>query len=180
MRRTSITRQRQTRKTPPCKGPRWHRSTRRTSGIKTHAPATRSPSMPTTPSILPASCLFSAHFRHRTAGAGFGKALPGRWAAGSRSTGHAECQANQPSIQQSLCREHASSSFSDSTPTFPFFTAFSFGYTLLDRKWFAADGIPITPFDDSGRKNSYPLLRIQAQDKNGTLTGIHGPGAGIR
>jgi len=57
---------------------------------------------------------------------------------------------------------------------YPFFTSFSFGYTLLDRKWFAADGIPITPFDDSGRKNSYPLLRIQAKDKNGILTGIPG------
>lgn len=55
---------------------------------------------------------------------------------------------------------------------YPFFTSFAFGYTLFDRKWFAADGIPITPFDDSGRKNSYPLLRIQAQDKNGSLTGI--------
>ena len=57
---------------------------------------------------------------------------------------------------------------------FPFFTSFAFGYTLSDRKWFAADGIPITPFDDSGRKNSYPLLRIQAQDRNGILTGIPG------
>ena len=57
---------------------------------------------------------------------------------------------------------------------FPFFTSFAFGYTLSDRKWFAADGIPITPFDDSGRRNSYPLLRIQAQDKNGSLTGIPG------
>jgi hypothetical protein len=57
---------------------------------------------------------------------------------------------------------------------FPFFAGRSFGYTLVDRKWFAADGIPITPFDDSGRRNSYPLLRIQAQDRNGTLTGIQG------
>ena len=57
---------------------------------------------------------------------------------------------------------------------YPFFNSLAFGYVLSDRKWFAADGIPITPFDDSGRKNSYPLLRIQAQDKNGVLTGIPG------
>lgn len=57
---------------------------------------------------------------------------------------------------------------------YPFFTKFlsSFGYALSDRKWFAAEGIPVTPFDDFGRKNSYPLLRIKAQDKNGSLTGI--------
>ncbi len=57
---------------------------------------------------------------------------------------------------------------------YPFFISFPFGYELLDRNWFAAEGIPITPFDDFGRKNSYPLLRIQAKDKTGQLTGIKG------
>lgn len=28
--------------------------------------------------------------------------------------------------------------------------------------WFTAQGIPITPVDDAGRKNSYPLMRVQA------------------
>ena len=126
-------------------------------------------------SFYPAGILpsFPAHFRHRTPGAGSGKTLPGRWAAGGRSAGHAECQANQPCLEQSLCREH-SSAVSAIQYQLSVFHLFSFGYTLLDRKWFAADGIPITPFDDSGRRNSYPLLRIQAQDKNGTLTGIQG------
>jgi hypothetical protein len=58
---------------------------------------------------------------------------------------------------------------------FPFFIAFPpFGYTLSRLNWFAADGIPITPFDDFGRNNSYPLVRIQAVDKNGSLSGSAG------
>lgn len=31
-------------------------------------------------------------------------------------------------------------------------------------KWFIAEGIPITPYDDSGRKNYYPLMRLVARD----------------
>jgi hypothetical protein len=57
---------------------------------------------------------------------------------------------------------------------YPLFISFPFGYTLLDRKWFAAEGVPMTPFDDFGRKNSYPLLRIQAKDKTGKLSGVKG------
>ena len=58
---------------------------------------------------------------------------------------------------------------------FPFFVDFpAFGYTLSALNWFAADGIPITPFDDFGRHNSYPLMRIQAADKTGSLSGSAG------
>ena len=57
---------------------------------------------------------------------------------------------------------------------FPFFVDFPFGYTLTGLNWFAADGIPMTPFDDFGRNNSYPLMRIQAKDKNGGLSGSAG------
>ncbi|MEY3219469.1 MAG: hypothetical protein RIT27_826 [Pseudomonadota bacterium] len=32
--------------------------------------------------------------------------------------------------------------------------------------WFNAEGIPITPFDDILRENSYPLLKVGAYDKN--------------
>lgn len=53
----------------------------------------------------------------------------------------------------------------------PFFINFPFGYTISDIKWFSAEGIPIAPFDDLGRKNSYPLMRIQSKDKTGALTG---------
>lgn len=33
--------------------------------------------------------------------------------------------------------------------------------------WFRAEGIPISPFDDAGRKNTYPLMRLIARSSNG-------------
>ena len=36
--------------------------------------------------------------------------------------------------------------------------------------WFTAQGIPLTPVDDNGRLNSYPVMRIQAIDSNTGLT----------
>lgn len=30
--------------------------------------------------------------------------------------------------------------------------------------WFRAEGIPITPYDDAGKKNAYPLMRLTARD----------------
>ena len=33
--------------------------------------------------------------------------------------------------------------------------------------WFHADGIPITPYDDAGLKNPYPMLRLTARDTAG-------------
>ncbi|MFI5179880.1 MAG: Ig-like domain-containing protein [Thermoanaerobaculia bacterium] len=35
--------------------------------------------------------------------------------------------------------------------------------------WFLAEGIPLTPYDDTGKKNTYPLMRIAARDATGTL-----------
>ena len=35
--------------------------------------------------------------------------------------------------------------------------------------WFSAEGVPITPFDDGGRKNPYPLMRVKARDASGVL-----------
>ncbi|MCK5662941.1 MAG: hypothetical protein KAI17_05615 [Thiotrichaceae bacterium] len=38
--------------------------------------------------------------------------------------------------------------------------------------WFSAEGIPITPTDDKGQGNAYPMLRVSAHDKNtGALLG---------
>ena len=30
--------------------------------------------------------------------------------------------------------------------------------------WFRAEGIPLTPYDDAGRKNPYPMMRLVARD----------------
>lgn len=37
------------------------------------------------------------------------------------------------------------------------------------RSWFTAEGIPITPYDDAGAKNPYPLMRVTARDGSGNL-----------
>ncbi len=36
-------------------------------------------------------------------------------------------------------------------------------------KWFIAEGIPITPYDDAGHKNYYPMMRLVARDSSGSL-----------
>jgi PKD repeat protein len=35
--------------------------------------------------------------------------------------------------------------------------------------WFIAEGIPITPYDDAGRKNTYPMMRLVAKDSGGNV-----------
>ena len=57
---------------------------------------------------------------------------------------------------------------------FPFFVNFPFGYRASGVNWFAADGIPMTPYDDFGRDNPFPLMRIQAMTANTSLTGQAG------
>ena len=37
------------------------------------------------------------------------------------------------------------------------------------RNWFIAEGIPITPYDDAGNKNPYPLMKVTARDVVGDL-----------
>lgn len=37
------------------------------------------------------------------------------------------------------------------------------------QNWFVAEGIPITPFDDAGRKNPYPLMKVTARDAAGNV-----------
>lgn len=55
--------------------------------------------------------------------------------------------------------------------TQPFFTSFAFGYAA-PVSWFEAAGIPITTFDDAGRENPYPLVRVQAVAKAGNTLGV--------
>ncbi len=42
-----------------------------------------------------------------------------------------------------------------------------FGTIIEGVNWFAADGIPISPVDDAGRTNPYPLMKVTARDKTG-------------
>ncbi|BCO27549.1 hypothetical protein MIZ03_2437 [Rhodoferax lithotrophicus] len=36
-------------------------------------------------------------------------------------------------------------------------------------KWFEAEGIPITPYDDQGKKNFYPMVKVVAKDATGKI-----------
>lgn len=47
--------------------------------------------------------------------------------------------------------------------SWPMFTGLPFGYVASNTNWFAAEGIPISTFDDAGRENPYPLMRVQAK-----------------
>jgi hypothetical protein len=50
----------------------------------------------------------------------------------------------------------------------PFFVNFPFGYVAADVNWYEAAGIPFAAYDDYGRENAYPLVRVEA--KQGTTT----------
>ncbi len=53
--------------------------------------------------------------------------------------------------------------------SWPLFTKFPFGYAAGGVNWFAAEGIPVAPFDDIGRENPFALMRFQARAATGTL-----------
>lgn len=40
---------------------------------------------------------------------------------------------------------------------------------VAEHGWFAAEGLPITPYDDNGSKNFYPTVKVAAHDLNGKL-----------
>lgn len=40
-----------------------------------------------------------------------------------------------------------------------------FGGVIPETNWFAADGIPILPVDDTGNSNAYPLMKVSANSK---------------
>ena len=44
----------------------------------------------------------------------------------------------------------------------PFFVNFPFGYVAAGVDWYEAAGIPFAAYDDFGRENAYPLVRVEA------------------
>ncbi len=54
----------------------------------------------------------------------------------------------------------------------PFFANFPFGYIASNLNWFTAEGVPMTTYDDAGRLNSYPLMRVQAKAAPGNALGL--------
>ncbi len=51
----------------------------------------------------------------------------------------------------------------------PFFVNFPFGYVANGVNWFEGAGVPFAAFDDFGRENPYPLVRVQAKNNTGTV-----------
>lgn len=50
----------------------------------------------------------------------------------------------------------------------PFFVNFPFGYVAAGVDWYEGAGIPFAAFDDNGRENAYPLVRVEARNAGGT------------
>ncbi|MBP9034229.1 MAG: PKD domain-containing protein [Pseudomonadales bacterium] len=51
----------------------------------------------------------------------------------------------------------------------PFFVNFPIGYVANDVNWHEAAGIPLSPFDDVGRQNPFPLVRVEASNDTSVL-----------
>jgi hypothetical protein len=54
----------------------------------------------------------------------------------------------------------------------PFFVDFPFGYVANDVDWYEGAGIPFAAFDDFGRENPYPLVRLQAMSGGTVLSTV--------
>lgn len=54
----------------------------------------------------------------------------------------------------------------------PFFINFPFGYTAGGVNWYEAAGIPMTTYDDFGRENPWPLVRVQAKSGSQVLASL--------
>jgi hypothetical protein len=63
-------------------------------------------------------------------------------------------------------------SFQTYYKSFPFFIKFPFGYTLSGVNFFSAEGLPAAGFDDVGRINAYPLMRVQGAAVAGNTLGL--------
>ena len=61
--------------------------------------------------------------------------------------------------------------FQEHIGTLPFFSTFAFGYTA-DLNLFEAAGVPVSAFDDFGRENPYPLVRVQAKQGVSTIASL--------
>ncbi len=54
----------------------------------------------------------------------------------------------------------------------PFFINFPFGYVAAGVNWYEGAGIPFAAYDDIGRENAYPLVRVEAKQGNTTVATV--------
>ena len=77
---------------------------------------------------------------------------------------------NGPGVSNALVTQNPQE-FHEHIGTLPFFINFAFGYTS-EVNWYEAAGIPIAVYDDFGRENPYPLMRIQAEVNGETVASV--------
>jgi len=77
-------------------------------------------------------------------------------------------QSKMPGISQPLS-QNKPQKFSRFNTRYPVFKDLPFGY-VAEPRWFAAEGLPVTNWDDAGRLNAYPLMRIRAVPKGKAVT----------
>jgi hypothetical protein len=77
-------------------------------------------------------------------------------------------QSKMPGINKPLT-QNKPQKFSRFNTRYPVFKDLPFGYVAQPR-WFAAEGLPVTNWDDAGRLNAYPLMRVQAVPKGKPVT----------
>lgn len=54
----------------------------------------------------------------------------------------------------------------------PFFVNFPFGYVAKGVNWYEAAGVPFAAFDDFGRENPYPLVRVEARASGSVVSTV--------
>ncbi len=54
----------------------------------------------------------------------------------------------------------------------PFFLNFPFGYVANGVDWYEGAGVPFAAYDDFGRENAYPVVRVQARQGSTVLTTV--------
>ncbi len=54
----------------------------------------------------------------------------------------------------------------------PFFVNFPFGYVAENVNWYEGAGVPFAAFDDYGRENPYPLVRVEAHNGNNVVATV--------
>jgi len=54
----------------------------------------------------------------------------------------------------------------------PFFVDFPFGYVAENVNWHEGAGVPFTAYDDFGRENAYPLVRVEAKQGDATVATV--------
>ena len=74
-----------------------------------------------------------------------------------------------PGLSRPVRRQQPASWWRSSICDKPFFVNFPFGYVANDVNWHEGAGVPFAAWDDFGRQNPYPLVRVQAKNASNAI-----------